>query len=56
MQRRAFVLMPFEDEFEDIYDYLIRGPLSEAGYDVNRADEILDQENILASIIDSINQ
>ena len=54
MQRRAFVLMPFEDEFDDIYEYLIREPLSNAGYDVNRADEILDQENILASIIDSI--
>ena len=54
MQRRAFVLMPFEDEFDDIYEYLIREPLSKAGYDVNRADEILNQENILSSIIDSI--
>ena len=54
MQQRAFVLMPFKEEFDDIYDYLIHDPLSEAGYDVMRADDILNQRNILADIIQSI--
>ena len=52
--QRVFVLMPFDDEFDNIYDFLISDPFSEAGYDVQRADEIIHQENILASIIDSI--
>ena len=51
---KAFVLMPFDEEFDDIYDYLIHDPLSEAGYDVKRADDILNQGNILADIIQSI--
>lgn len=51
---KAFVLMPFDKEFDDIYDYLIHDPLSEAGYDVKRADDILNQGNILSDIIQSI--
>ena len=54
MQRRAFVIMPFDDEFDEVYNYLIQAPLLEAGYDVMRADNILHQRNILESIIDSI--
>ena len=51
MKPRAFVLMPFAEEFDNIYDYLIHAPLSEAGYDVMRADDILNQRNILKDII-----
>ena len=54
MKPRAFVLMPFAEEFDDIYGYLIHEPLSEAGYDVMRADDILNQRNILEDIIQSI--
>ena len=38
----------------DIYEHLIDTPFSEAGYNVMRADDILNQQNILADIIQSI--
>ena len=54
MKPSAFVIMPFDAELDDVYDYLIRGPLSEAGYDVKRADDLLNQQNILEDILLSI--
>lgn len=54
MKPKAFVLMPFDEEFGDIYDYLIHGPLSEVGYEVKRADDILNQRNIMEDIVQSI--
>ena len=51
---KAFVLMPFDKEFNDVYKHLIHDPLSEAGYDVKRADNLLNQRNILKDIIESI--
>jgi len=51
---RAFVLMPFQREFEGIYTDLIVPALDEAGYEVRRADSLLDQRNILADIIHGI--
>lgn len=52
---RAFVLMPFDDEFNGIYDGLIEPPLSSAGYVVGRADATLDQQNIMRDIVHGIN-
>ncbi len=54
MKPRVFVLMPFEEGFDGIYDFLIHDPFSNAGYDVMRADDILNQRNILEDIIQSI--
>lgn len=50
----AFVLMPFAPEFDDVYEYLIKGALSEAGFNVLRADDIRSQRNILADIVGGI--
>lgn len=50
----AFVLMPFAAEFDDIYGYLIRGALSDAGFIVVRADDICNQRNILADVVQAI--
>lgn len=50
----AFVLMPFATEFDDIYEYLIKGALSDAGFKVVRADDIRNQQNILADVVQSI--
>jgi len=50
MKQRAFVLMPFAPEFDDIYEYLIHGPLTGAGFEVMRADDIRNQRNILHDI------
>jgi hypothetical protein len=53
-RKRAFVLAPFEPEFDRIYDELILPTLSDAGFDVSRADSLLDQRNILKDIISGI--
>ena len=51
---RAFVLMPFEPEFDVIYSKVIKPALEEIGYTVERADSTLDQRNILADIVRGI--
>jgi hypothetical protein len=51
---RAFVLMPFDPEFDAIFNNLIRPALEEVGYDVKRADNIVDQQNILKDIVRGI--
>ena len=51
---KAFVLMPFEPEFNSIYEDLIKPALEDAGYDVARADSFLDQQNILRDIVRGI--
>lgn len=52
--RVAFVMMPFASEFDDVYQSLMREPLVAAGYDVFRADDLLNQANILQDIVGSI--
>ncbi len=51
---RAFVIMPFGEGFDEIYNLFISGALSEAGYDVLRADDIRSQQNILKDIVAGI--
>jgi hypothetical protein len=53
-ERRAFVIMPFDPEFNTIYSDLIRPALEEAGYEVARADSFLNQQNILRDIVRGI--
>ena len=50
----AFVLMPFENELQEVYEHLIKQPLGDIGYKVERADDIRSQGNILADIIQAI--
>lgn len=52
--KRSFVLMPFAEELSDVYRYLIADALTSAGYDVNRADDVLSQNNILSDIVSGI--
>lgn len=51
---RAFVIMPFGNDFDVIYSSLIIPPLEEVGYNVIRADSIIDRHNILKDIIRNI--
>src|SRR5207248_8991106 len=53
---KAFVLMPFDAEFNTIYEELIAPALEEAGYLVQRADSFLDQQNILMDVVRGIDQ
>jgi hypothetical protein len=52
--KTAFILMPFADEFTDVYKYLITDALQDTGYTVKRADDIKSQNNILGDIIAGI--
>lgn len=51
---KAFILMPFSESLSDVYDFLIKGALIEAGYQVKRADDIKSQSNILEDIVKGI--
>lgn len=51
---RAFVLMPFDPEFNAVFNNLVKPALEEVGYDVKRADSILNQQNILKDIVRGI--
>ena len=46
--------MPFSESLNDVYEFLIKGALSEAGFDVKRADDIKSQSNILEDIVKGI--
>lgn len=52
----AFVIMPFDPEFNDVFEKLLKPPLEAAGFRVQRADTSLDQENILKSIVRGISE
>ncbi len=52
----AFVIMPFEPEFDNIYADLMVPALESAGYEVRRADSAIDQQNILKDIVYSIDR
>ena len=50
----VFVLMPFDPEFDSIYDGVIKSGLELAGLSVKRADDIQNQRNILRDVFDGI--
>ena len=50
----AFILMPFGDEFESVYEDLIFPALSEAGFITTRADQFNTQQSVMQDIIQSI--
>jgi len=50
----AFVLMPFAEEFKDVYKHLIFEELERAGYIVIRADDIKSQNNIMSDVVKGI--
>ncbi|MCG9563531.1 nucleoside 2-deoxyribosyltransferase [Vibrio chagasii] len=52
--KKAFILMPFTESLNDVYEFLIKGALVEAGYQVKRADDIKSQSNILEDIVKGI--
>ena len=50
----VFVLMPFDEDFQLVYDHFLRPRLEEVGFKVSRADDIQSQQNILRDIIKGI--
>lgn len=53
-QPKAFVIMPFDAEARPVYEDFIRPTLDNLGFDVSRADDLLNQRNILRDILSSI--
>lgn len=51
---KAFVIMPFDAEARPVYEDFIRPTLDSLGFDVSRADDLLNQQNILRDILSSI--
>lgn len=49
-----FVLMPFDDEFDDVFEHLIKKPLEAMGYGVRRADSLFNQQQILKDVVRGI--
>ena len=52
----AFIIMPFDSEFSDVYAGFLNPVLKENGFDVKRADDIESQQNILRDIVEQIDQ
>jgi len=50
----AFVIMPFSEEFDSIYTRFIKETLEDIGFTVSRADDLVNQRNILWDIVSSI--
>ena len=55
-KRSAFVIMPFDEEFEAVYTDFIKNVLEGAGLNVDRADDIESQQNILRDIVEQIDK
>ncbi len=51
---RVFVIMPFDAEFNSIFNKIIKPALEGVGYDVLRADSLIDRHNILKDIVRGI--
>lgn len=51
---RVFVLMPFNDDLDLVFQELIHKPLHKAGFEVERADTELHQRNILSDIVNGL--
>ena len=54
MTLTAFVLMPFQYEFNKFYEEIIQRVFEEEGFVVSRADTTLDQRNIMRDVIEGI--
>jgi hypothetical protein len=52
----AFVLMPFDDDFKNVYTHFLTPVLSDHGFEVRRADDIdlESQQNILSDVVRGI--
>ena len=52
----AFLIMPFDEEFDAIYTDFLKPVLEGAGFSVDRADDIESQQNILRDVLGKIDQ
>ena len=48
----AFLIMPFDEEFDAVYTGFIKPVLEGTGFSVDRADDIESQQNILRDVLE----
>lgn len=53
-QNSAFVILPFEEPFEGLYEDILSPALEEKGYRVNKADSQGTQRNIVEDVVEGI--
>ncbi len=53
---KAFVLMPFDEEFDSVYERFIKSTLEKFGFEVFRADDIQGQQSILKDVLKGIQE
>ena len=51
---KAFVLMPFAPDFDDVFTSIIRAPLEAEGFTVERVDESRGTRNIMHDVLQGI--
>lgn len=54
MAKNVFVLMPFSSEFDAAYRLFIKPALEDVGFKITRADDLLNQRNIMHDIVSGI--
>ena len=52
----AFLIMPFDEEFDTVYKDFIKPLLESIGFNVERADDIESQQNILRDVVEQIDK
>lgn len=51
---RAFVIMPFKEPLQDIYEEILRPIFEDFGYSISRADDLNEHQNIIGNIVKGI--
>jgi len=54
--RSVFVIMPFADEFDDVYELGIKASVEALGWECQRADEVIHNRDIMCKVCQGIRQ
>ena len=52
--RSVFLIMPFDEEFDNVYRHFMKPTLESVGFKVDRADDIQSQQSILRDVLERI--
>lgn len=55
-RRLCFVLMPFKDEYRQVYDFVIKPTIEGMGFECVRADDLKKQRNIMRDVVEFIDK
>jgi hypothetical protein len=51
VERTAFVLMPFEKQFDLLFEQILKPALEATGMQVLRADSVVDQQSVMRDVV-----